>query len=175
MIMCVVSNNKSSNDSCNHVDLASKCLRLGFTPGHVLVNQERTSRGLTKLIRSPGLDRLAQLMAQQAATAATSNNNDTTKSNIIINDNNVSSIVLQQSELQTALGKRHVAQIVHVGESVHALHRECMQEDMRAKRELISFRYKEYGMGTARIIMPNAGNTNNDNKSKIVMVQLLRG
>lgn len=133
------------HDSLN---LAQKCLRVGYTPAHVLVNQERAVRGQVQLLRSPTLDRLAQFLAKQACKTA-----------------DLDGIILHQADLQATLGKRHVAQIVKVGASVHAMHQQCMQEDMQAKRALISPRHKEFGMGTARF----------PDSDLVVMVQLLRG
>jgi hypothetical protein len=55
-------------------------------------------------------------------------------------------------------------QIIQQGSSIREMHAESMENDTPARGDVLSDRYKEYGMGTARI----------GEEGQLVMVQLFR-
>ena len=128
-------------------DLASTCSTWGFAACHLMVNSERNLHSRPKLQRCPALDRLAQLMAQEA-----------------VKRNDVHVILVEHGELQATLGRMHVAQVVAMGESIQDMHRDAMHFDENARNAILSLKHKEFGMGTARY--PDG--------DSIVMVQLYR-
>jgi uncharacterized protein YkwD len=118
-----------------------------FAAHHVLVNRERNLFNRRQLTRNVSLDRLALLMARDAAEKA-----------------DLSSPRLSRQELQKYLGRMHVSQIIQQGSSIREMHAESMENDTPARSDVLSDRYKEFGMGTARI----------GEEGQLVMVQLFR-
>ena len=132
-------------------NLAVSCQRWGFTPCHVMVNQERLLRERPQLQRCMAPDRLAQLMARVA-----------------VQKNDTMAVQVKLVDLQAILGHRHVAQVIQRGQSIQGMLHQAMKgkkdTDSEIKQTILSFKYKEFGMGTAR-----------HPSGDIVMIQLFRG
>jgi hypothetical protein len=104
---------------------------LGFCSNHILVNRERFRYGYDPLHRSPSLDDLAR---KQAAVLAEKQ-------------------LLEPSTkpfLRVHLGAKAVGENILCGSDVQSMHRRIMYELPSHKRRILSRRYNEMGMGTAK-------------------------
>jgi hypothetical protein len=116
----------------------------GFCNNHVLVNRERVRFFLPPLRRSPVLDDLAR---KQAAVLAEKQLLEPSKKTV----------------LEVHLAAKTVGENILCGSNVESMHQRIMHELPSHKRRILSLRYNEMGMGTAK-----------SSDGKLYMVQYFR-
>ena len=138
---------ESSSETSNSSDHVVIPGMLGFMSSHVLINKERVRRGRESLRRNRYLDRVCQLqaetMAEQGELSHTSDSN---------------------SELQELVNSKSAGENIQRGPNIQAMHEEAMNGGRSAYKNIISRKFTEFGMGTAR-----------GSDGKLYMVQLFRG
>jgi uncharacterized protein YkwD len=103
-----------------------------YSSNHVLVNKERTKRGIAPLIRKVELDELARKIAASMAESQS------------VRHSNPHDLMF---ELQAPC--RRLGENVASGSSIREIHRGMMQTSQADKNNILDRRYTSMGMGTA--------------------------
>jgi len=126
-------NHMSEHDSSSPKIKSGKSRPSWLFSNHMVVNAERENAqwGLQPLQRSVELDMLAE---QQAIYLAKIQRLEP----------------LNRLRLCAKLGSKHVAENIVRGSDVFSMHLQCMEDLPGHRRHILSFRYNEMGMGTAK-------------------------
>jgi hypothetical protein len=103
---------------------------------HVLVNLERMNRGIPSLMRILALDGLAQSIAMSVAKLPTSKKGRKEKK--------------QRMKLIKGMIPSRYHGNIFQGHSVNDIHKRTMRRDSLERRDILSARFQQFGMGTRK-------------------------
>lgn len=119
----------------------------GFHSSHVLINKERTEKGMHTLKRNVVLDSLCKLHAE-----------------VMAEEGRLLNSVDSVEELKELVNSEHAGETVLRGESVKDIHQTAVEARKHAYKNMVGKKFTEFGAATAR-----------GEDGRIYVVQLYRG